>query len=206
MKQLFGILVALLIGAGSGDAQAYQLYTNLGTMDVLYANTQGVKPTYKVQVNDITPVATATDLITLCGSATKVIRVTHVSATAVATGAAVIDLYIYKRTVPNTGGTSAAITAAKYDSGDAAPSSVALRYTANPSALGAGVLINGNIYEIPAITGNSYSSNPWSVDYGTHNAKAVVLRGVAQCLAFSLNGQTLPAGLSLYVGIEWTEE
>jgi len=204
MKQLFGILVALLIGAG--NAQAYQLYTNLGTMDVAYANTQGVKPSYRVQINDVTPVATATDVLTLCGSATKVIRVTKIEASADATGAAMVDFYIYKRTVANTGGTSAAITAAQMDSADAAPSSIVLRYSANPSALGAGVLVAGEHYEIPATTGNSYSSIPWNETFGTRNAKALVLRGTAQCVAFSLNGATLPAGLSLYVGIEWTEE
>jgi hypothetical protein len=161
--------------------------------------------TYRVQVADITPAATATDVLMVCGSATKTVYVHRVQLTADATGAAVIDFYLYKRTTANTGGTSTAQTLVKMNTADAAATATAVLYTANPATLGTGALINGDHYEIPATTGTAYYSPPWVEDFGTRGTEPVVLHGTSECLSMSLNGQTLPAGFSLYAMFEISE-
>jgi hypothetical protein len=187
-------------------AQAYQLYTSAGTMDVGYANTEGVKTSYRAQMADVTVAATATDVATLCGSATKTVRLVRIQATADATATSVIDFYVFKRTVADTGGASSVIAAAQMDSADSAPTAVVRLYSTNPTGLGTGVLLTGDHYALPAAASTGYPGVPWIEDFGIRNNRAVVLRGIAQCVAFNLNGQTIPAGFGLYLGFEWTEE
>lgn len=172
-------------------------------------STEGGKATYSIQVADVAPAATATDVLTISGAAGKIIKVKRVQITADATGSAVLDLYIYKRTAANTGGTAASQASAitKMDSSDPTPSALVELYSANPSALGTGTLLAGDHYMIPATTGNQYfSSLPWIEDFGQNNDKPVILRSAAESVCVSLNGQTLPAGISMYIRIVWTEE
>ena len=206
MKNLFVLILSALVLTACNVANAYQIWTPSGNMDFDYANTEGVKASYRVQIADGAVAATATDVVTLCGSATKTVRVQRIQVTADATAASVINLYVYKRTVVNTGGTSAAVTASQMDSSDPAPTSVVLKYSANPSALGTGVLFTGDHYALPAAATTGYPGTPWIEDFGIRNNRALVLRGVNQCVAFSLNGQTIPVGFGYYLGIEWTEE
>lgn len=172
----------------------------------LYSNTGSIVSTYHAVLTATTPVATATDVLTLCGSSTKTIKLTHLQATADATAAAVIDFYTLIRTTANTGGTSAAITAASHDSNNSAATATVLKYTVNPSALGTGVVFAADHYSMPSAASTGIQSTPWAVDLGIRNTQPVVLRGTANCFAFNLNGQTIPAGMNLYVTIEWTEE
>ena len=203
-KFLSWFIIALSIWAG--NSFAYQLYSPAGTMDVGYSNTEGVKASYRAQVSDFTPAATATDVITICGSATKTVRVVRIQASADATAASVIDFYVFKRTAVNTGGTAAAVTIAKMDSKDAAPTAVVSKYSVNPTGLGTGILFTGDHYALPAASTTGYPGTPWIEDFGIRNNKAAVLRGVTECLAFGFDGQTIPAGFGLYLGFEWTEE
>lgn len=203
MKKL---LIPFLLGLGALTAQAYSLYTPAGTVDVGISNIEGQKASYRVQVADIVPAATATDVFTLCGSATKVIRVNRIQVTADSTAPAVIDFYVFKRSAANTGGTSTAPTISKFDSADGTATATVALYSANPSALGAGALFTGDHYALPAAASTGYPGMPWIEDFGIRNNRATVLRGVSQCLSFSLNGQAIPLGFGLYFGIEWTEE
>jgi len=171
-----------------------------------YVNSEGTKASYRVQIADETVAATATDVATLCGSATKTVRVMRIQTTADATAASVIDFYVYKRTALDTGGTSAVVAAAQMDSTDPAPTAVVAKYSANPSALGTGVLFTGDHYALPAAATTGYPGMPWIEDFGIRNNRALVLRGVNECAAFNLNGQTIPSGFGMYLGIEWTEE
>jgi len=196
-------IACLVLGNHAFAFDASKQVSDLNTMPVGF---EGGKASYRVQLADATVAATATDVVTLCGSATKTVRVQQIQATADATAPSVIDFYVYKRTAINTAGTSAAITAAKMDSTDAAPTAVVKQYSVNPTGLGAGVLLTGDHYALPAAATTGYPGVPWVETFGTRNNKSLVLRGVAECLAFSMNGQTIPAGFGLYLGIEWTEE
>lgn len=166
----------------------------------------GTRATYRYVAQDITPVATATDVLVLSGSASKVVRVTKVSIVGTATAASIYDHYVVKRTAANTGGTSTTPTAAVSDSTDPAQSATLRLYTANPSALGAGVTIEANKTYLSASTTPGAAALPSIYSFGVRNDKAIVLRGTSQSIAINFNGQAVPAGSSLYLAIEWTED
>ncbi len=163
-------------------------------------------PTYHAVVADLTPAATATDIVTISGSATKTVKITKIAITADATGASVLDFYTFIRSAADTGGTSAAVTAASHDSNNPAPTAAVLKYTANPATLGAGVMFASDHYALPAAATTGYPGTPWVVDAGIRNTQPIVLRGTSQFFTVNLNGQTIPAGTVVYVNIEWTEE
>ena len=188
------------IGTNNGMA-TQALVDASGRVNVL---TESTKATFSVVVPDVTPVATATDLLTISGSATKTIRINKIEIEGVATAQADYDVYVYKRTAANTGGTSAApsnITA--HDSNDTATAGVLL-YTANATGLGTGTLVRAGRTVLGVAGTGVPVKTTW--DFGTRNDKTVVLRGAAQSLAINLGGAAVPAGTSLYVNVEWTEE
>lgn len=172
----------------------------------MYANREGNKASYRVCCPDVTPAATATDIFTISGSATKTIRINYIQITADATAASVIDFYIYKRAAANTGGTATHPAIGKNDSLDADPTAVVTLYSANPSALGAGVLISADHYALPAAATTGYPGAPWFEEFGIRNDKSLILHNAAEMLAFSFNGQTIPAGCKVFITVAWTEE
>ena len=193
---------AQITGASNGNAP--QSAGNDGS--ILCVSTNSPKPTFRYTAIDITPVATATDVLVLKGSATKIVRVTRASILGSATGASIYDLYLTKRTTANTGGTSTAPTATSSDTLDGAATATLALYTANPSALGTGTLLEGSKVYLPAGSTPAGAATVREFEFGTRNEKAPVLRGVAQSIAFNFAGQAVPAGASLYLMIEWTED
>lgn len=55
-------------------------------------------------------------------------------------------------------------------------------------------------------TGIPVAALPSSYEFGVRNDKAIVLRGTSESLAINFNGQAVPAGASLYLSFEWTED
>jgi len=172
----------------------------------LAVSTNGTRSTFRYVAQDVTPVATATDVLVLSGSASKVIRVTRVSVTGTATAASIYDHYLIKRTAANTGGTSTSLTAAQSDSTDATQSATLKLYTANPSALGTGIAAEGNKTYLAAGATPGAAALPHAYSFGDRNDKAIVLRGTAESLAINFGGQAVPSGANLYLSIEWTED
>jgi hypothetical protein len=173
---------------------------------ILCVSTNSPKPTFRYTAIDITPVATATDVLVLKGSATKIVRVTRASILGSATGASIYDLYLTKRTTANTGGTSTAPTATPSDTLDEAATATLALYTANPSALGTGTLLEGTKVYLPAGSAPAGAGAIRDIIFGNRNDKAPVLRGVNESIAFNFAGATVPAGASIYMHIEWTED
>lgn len=174
--------------------------------NVVGISSNGTRATFHYVAQDITPVATATDVLVLTGSATKVIRVTKLSIVGTATAASIYDHYIVKRTAANTGGTSTSVTPAQSDSTDAAQAATLRLYTANPSALGTGIAVEGAKTYLSAGATPGAAALPHVYTFGTRNDKAIVLRGTGESLAFNFGGQAVPAGANLYLSIEWTED
>lgn len=166
----------------------------------------GTRATYHYVAQDITPAATGTDVVVLTGSATKVVRVTKVSIVGTATAASIYDHYLIKRTAANTGGTSTTPTPAKSDSNDPSPSATVKLYSANPSALGAGITVEANKTYLSASATPGAAALPTVYTFGTRNDKAIVLRGTSESIAWNFGGQAVPSGASLYMSIEWTED
>jgi len=173
---------------------------------VLSISTNGTRSTFRYVATDFAPVATATDVLVLSGSASKIIRVTKVSIVGTATAASIYDHYLIKRTVANTGGTSTNPSAVKADSNDAAQTAVLTLYSANPSALGTGQTFEGNKTYLSASSTPGAAALPVIYTYGNRNDKAIVLRGASESIAINFGGQAVPSGANLYLNIEWTED
>ena len=170
------------------------------------ANTEGTKPTYNATVIGFTPAAAATDFASISNpvGSGKVIRVTHIQFSGVATAAVVVDLVLIKRSTLNTLGTPTTLTAVSYDSTDIAAVGTVVTYAANPT-LGTAV---GSMHAVKVGLGTPASANEqeqvWEFG-GSRPSKCVVLRP-GECLGINYNGQTPGAGTLVDLHIEWTEE
>ena len=183
----------------------FQKVNTLGAAGVYLESSN--KANYRATVVPLTPAATPTDIITLCGSATKVVRGIRIVLNTTQTTQGINDWYLVKRSTANTGGTSTVVTPVPSDSAFAAATATYRRYTTNPTALGTLVGNVSIVNVLSAVSAPASSSAtayiPYVFDF-TNNS--IVLRGVAECLALNFNGAALPAGLSVNSSIEWTEE
>jgi hypothetical protein len=196
-------LLTLILLASAFSANAYQLRTPAGVVDVVSANIEGNKATYSANLNSFVPVANATDFMVITGAAGKVVTITQIRFTGAATTSAYHEVYGYKRSASNTGGTSSASEVTKYDSADAAPSATVVQYTVNPTALGAGTLARSDHIGLPAAAAGTFSL-VWN--FTDHAAKGIKLRSATESFAINWGGTAVPAGIDLHVTIEWTEE
>ena len=163
-------------------------------------------PTYAYRAADISPAATPTDVLALVGAKGKCIRITKIGVSGSATAAALVDLYITKRTTLNGGGVLTNPTATKYDSLDPAPSATLVLYSANAASLGTGSGLEGDKIYLPAQASPAGEPTHWMVDYTGIEAKCPILRNANESISINFAGASMPAGTSLYLYIEWTEE
>lgn len=162
---------------------------------------RGVENRYAYSANAaaITTAATATDVVTLTGSATKTVRVHRVVVNGIATAATAVQVGLVKRSTANTGGTSAGLTEVPLNSQGPAASATGLSYTANPTP-GTSV---GTVALRRVLFGTSATEAPATVfDFGDW---PVELRGTGEVLAVNLGGVTVTGG-SLNADLFWTEE
>ena len=159
--------------------------------------------TYSASIVGLVPVAAATDIFCISGSATKTVRVLRMSIGAIATAAAIGDILLVKRSTANTAGTSTAPSVVAHDSTNPAGTAVVLAYTANPTT---GTLV-GNMRARKLAFGTIAGSVVDSVDFTSvvGGEQAIVLRGVAQVACLNYNGQTM-AGNLVDAGMMWSEE
>lgn len=164
----------------------------------------GYKATYSAAAVGITSAATATDIFTITGSATKTIRILRILTSATQTTAGEINLLLVKRSTANSAGTSSAVTAVPHDSTSVAASATVLSYTANPT-LGTpvGTLRADKLFAPSVATASSPTIMIYN--FGDRPGQAVVLRGTSQVLALNLNSTTVTGG-SFDFAVEWTEE
>ena len=167
--------------------------------------TDGQKATYAASITGLASAASATDIFTITGSASKTIRVTRLEVSGQQTTAAAAQIIVLKRSTANTSGTSTNPTAVPYDSNSAAATATINAYTANPTT---GSLV-GNLkaeYVFLAAPGTAtVGSDKLFLDFGNRPSQAIVLRGATQVLAVNLNGATVTGG-AFDINIEWTEE
>ncbi|MFA6875729.1 MAG: hypothetical protein WCQ87_03750 [Parabacteroides sp.] len=164
-------------------------------------NTEGQAATYGVSGVANTPAATPTDIVTLYGSATKTVKIKRVTVSGQATTAGSMPVSLVKRTAVNTTGTSSAPSIAKFDSTDGAATATPLLYTANPSALGAGVMVASQTLNM----GVAGAADTVYFDFSNRNDKAIYLHGVAEGLAINLNGATVPTAGTFGYTVEFEE-
>jgi hypothetical protein len=177
------------------------MYDSYGGLSV---NTEGRKPSFSVVANSISLAATATDYFTLTNPSTsnKIIRITFARSVSTSNANNTPNLYFYKRTAANTGGTTTTLTPTYYDSSNPTVSAIAVTYSANPSSLGAGTLVYGSHAFSTAGTTNI---SPIEITFGQRPSQTLILRP-GELFAANFGGQAVPAGFQTFLVVEWTEE
>jgi hypothetical protein len=192
----------LLNSGGTYD----QPRSTVGTTGIPVFNTEGTKASYRAVATALVTVTAGTDVFQVCGSATKTVRVPliRVSGT-IQTAAQYVDITLVKRSTADTGGTCAAPTTVPLDANDSAGTAVLLQCTANPT-LGTPIGTISALRYFGALTGTAALMPEAAVfEFGNRpGARALVLRGVAQCVAVNLNA---PSNAGTFnIEAEWTEE
>jgi len=165
--------------------------------------TPNSKTTY-VASGTVVPVTGATDLVTIIGSATKLVKLLRVVFSGTIVTAAINgSVSIVKRSAADTAGTSTAPTIIPLDSNNAAATAVLAAYTANPT-LGTAV---GTIWQAKYLYVIAASGNPsvLTIDFN-QLGQAGTLRGVAQQLALNLNAVAFASAGSVDYSFVFTEE
>jgi hypothetical protein len=149
----------------------------------------------------VAPVASATDIFQLIGSATTTVQITKIIISGTQTTGGSVDVFIAKRSTANTGGTSSSSTMVPVFSGDAAPTAVGTIYTANPTpGTPVGDIWVGAV-PVPATTNNTNAIV--EINFG-ERGRFPLLSGVAQAMAIRLNGVTVTGG-SFKITVEFIE-
>jgi hypothetical protein len=203
----------------SGYAQARLNIVTLTGTNVIVGYSGGVgagvsgtynvnKHTYNASVTALVPAASATDILTISGSATTLVKVTHLECGGQATSSGSKLIQLQQRIASDVGGTSSVVAANASDLSDPAPTAVVTSFTANPTVgtAASGVLRVG-ILSLPAST--AVGTLPLSWDFGAQSrttTKEVVLRGTNQVLAIHGAGASFPAGSTVNCSVEWIEE
>jgi hypothetical protein len=164
-------------------------------------------PTYVAAAAPFVPPSTPTDVLSLAGSATRILHVSELEFYTTQTIGGVNTWYVVKRSAPNTGGTSSGVPAVPVDSADAAATASCLTWTAKPTALGAaeGTVWAGRL-SAPApisVVGGDLAAR---VDFLELTGKPLVLRGASEMLSLNFGGAALPIGLSVNGTFTWVEE
>jgi hypothetical protein len=147
--------------------------------------------------------ASATDIFTITGSATKTVKIRRITLSFTATSGANATVVVTKRSTANTAGTSGTPTAVPWDSTNAAATAVVRNYTANPTL---GTLV-GNVQTstVYASGGGTIGSIPIILDYTGTAQQPLILRGTSQVVGINMNGTTYTGNIARATVI-WTEE
>lgn len=158
--------------------------------------------TYAAVVTGLVPAASATDILTIIGSASKTIKVFEVRLMGSAGSAGSQEFDLIKRSTLDTGGTSTTATNVSFDSTNAAPTVVIKAYTANPSALGTSLgLVDAQLLFIPKVAGQLFD-----IKYGEPDQEqGITLNSATENLAVNLAGGSVSSG-NLSFMIRWTEQ
>ncbi len=158
---------------------------------------------YSVVSIGLVPSATATDLFTVTGSASKEVHITRIIVSCTQTTAGAIDLVLLGRSTADTLGTSTSPTIKKHDTQNAAATATVNAYTANPTV---GTLdANIRSYKLSCLATSTATPQDIVIENFVGRGQDVVLRGTGQVFVISLNSQTVTGG-SFDISIEWYEK
>jgi hypothetical protein len=174
--------------------------------------TPGSKATFSAAITGLVPVTGATDIFTVTGSATKLVKITRLVITGSTTLAAnvILPITLLKRSSADLTGTSTAPTRVAHDSLNAAVTATVLAYTANPGTLGTLVGAFRNIRMTLQLTPQTATDFPISLpyieDFGQRGGQPIVLRGIAEVFAINLAAIATITGWLFDISVEWSEE
>jgi hypothetical protein len=167
----------------------------------LYADPEVQKATYAASVN-VSPASTGL-FAQLCGSATKVVRIRNESFMGkAATTAGGAILAVIKTTSAAAGGTTGGtVSLGPVDSASAATTATMTAWTAAPTDGTETVTYETFAMPIPLLA----NVIPSFVEAHGQGSQAIVLRGAAQCVSYSLPSVTA-TGTNMIMSVVWTEE
>ena len=168
-----------------------------------FFDTQSINPTYSVSVT-FTPAATPTDVLTIAGSSSKIIRIKQVAVSGIATTAGNASVFFNRNSAADGGGSSTAPTLTTWDTINPAPTATVALYSANPTTPALLGTLQTQKVSLPLVSTASAGTSNFPGSTAAGSLPDVVLRGGQQ---FSVNfgGQTMPAGTQLNVTIFWQE-
>lgn len=160
---------------------------------------------YRAGVTQHPSAPIANDTFTICGSATKTVRVHNLSLEAQKpTGPVVVNISIFKRTTADTGGNAISVTAVNED-GPGRPGATAAvrRYTGYPTV---GTELGLVATASPLLTGNTEAEDQVrALTVFPFRDPGFVLSGAAECMAVNLN-LLQSAGTLWSIWTDWTEQ
>lgn len=162
--------------------------------------------TYCYSTGYFTPVATPTDVLGVVGSGTKTVKIQKIVLNGIQTTAGSNQWFLIKRSSADTGSTPVAITACPLDSNNAAASAVVQKYTATNPTTGAPVATVASPEVLAPAAATATGGGSTVLFDAKVTGQPIVLRGVAQELDLNFAGAAVPAGLSVDVDVQTTEE
>jgi hypothetical protein len=163
--------------------------------------------------NTWTPPATPSDMVTITGSASKIVKVWSVKIATTNTAAGSQQFLVIKRSTADTTGTFVAGTAVPVDSANVAATAVVGHYTANPGALGTAVgTINTMRVASPVLIPATFAGIVQDAGYemlpsrNGVGVQPITLRGIAEQLAINFAGAALVSGQVHAYTVVWSEE
>jgi hypothetical protein len=169
----------------------------------IYHNHEGLIPTYSVTAHGVTPAASATDVVILSSSASRLVKVRRVIIGGAATSASATVFHFVRRSTAATGGTATTPTPVRRDTSDQAATAVLQQFSANPSAVGTdiGLLLTFR-YNLGAL---ATPNPPAPLVFGDVTDEPIVLRP-GEFMAISNAGAAIPGGMIFDYTVIWTEE
>ena len=165
----------------------------------------GFISTYAAATANFTYAANGTDIFTITGSNSKVVKIKHISVDGTQTATATRTVSLIKRSSQNVGGTFTNLTAVPYDSFNESATATVRYYTANPTTLGTTVgALHTEKLIIPSTGATVEDSLVWSTIEAT-TMQDITLRSSNEVLALNFGGVT-SAGNLMNVDVVWTEE
>lgn len=192
--------------AGASQSVGTPVAMKLGTDGGEYL-TQKATYTAALTVKTATAAGTA-PFFSICGSATKTVRVQQIVISGtVATAAVYGEVTLRKTSTATSAGTPTALVAVPAESTDAAATVGLLNFYTALATAGALVGTVGHQIDVFPITGTVAASMPYIVfDYTVRGeTKAPTLRGTTQCLEAGF-GTTPGNTPTLDLSVMWTEE
>lgn len=167
------------------------------------ADNEPERSTFGAGVDSVPLAANPTDILTIQGSASKIIRVKSIIINGISATTGGYPALLIRRNAANTGGTSTALTGYSHDTVDGNPTAVVRYYTANPTSVGNAV---GTLHvgRFVAATAANLDRLVWQ--YSWQNDKSLVLRGATDFLALNLKASALAAATTVDIDLLWTEE
>lgn len=171
---------ALVKDAGANEALASILSNQTNGSQVVQAISEQ-KATYSAALSQLDLAENPTDFFVIRGSATKKVRITNITVSAIKQVAGYLNIELIRRSSDNTGGTYTTLDIVKHDGSDANSGAQIRAYTVNPTSSGTSLgLLHSSYLFIPKQTSTTaYDCCNLLSELG----KPVILNGTSDLLA-----------------------